>query len=277
MTERIPLFPLGTVLFPGLVLPLHVFEERYRALVADRRESGIFGIVAIKHGVEVGPATAVDLHEVGCTTEIRQLNEHPDGRYDLVTVGRRRFRIVTVHTDVAPYLVADVDWLPDTPDDKTDDEKIEEMLVPGVLSAFQRYLELIRTDGQQAGEQLPDDPTVLSYLVAATAVLTVGGSAATAGVRVDARPAGRRASPTGPRDRAVAARPRAAGAALATRPRRCRAQRTDPARTERRRRRDRLRCGVPARGLAGRRWTPSDGLTEKPTITMYVSNAATAR
>jgi hypothetical protein len=80
---------------------------------------------------------------------------------------------VTVHTDVAPYLVADVDWLPDTPDDKTDDEKIEEMLVPGVLSAFQRYLELIRTDGQQAGEQLPDDPTVLSYLVAATAVLTL--------------------------------------------------------------------------------------------------------
>ncbi len=173
MTERLPLFPLGTVLFPGLVLPLHIFEERYRALVSDRRESGVFGIVAIKRGIEVGASSATDLHEVGCTTEIRQLNEHPDGRFDLVTVGRRRFRIVRVHTDVAPYLVADIDWLPDEPQDLSDGATTEEMLVAGVLSAFQRYLELIRTDGQTAGEQLPDDPTVLSYLVAATAVLTI--------------------------------------------------------------------------------------------------------
>jgi uncharacterized protein len=166
MTERLPLFPLGTVLFPGLVLPLHIFEERYRTLVADRRDAGTFGVVAIRTGFEVGTEERVDLHPIGCSTEIRQISELDDGQFDLVTVGRRRFRIVELHTDVAPYLVADVEWVTEE-----DDGGAAEKLVPGVLDVFQRYLELIRTDGHQATEQLPDDPTVLSYLVAATAVL----------------------------------------------------------------------------------------------------------
>ena len=101
------MFPLGTVLFPGLVLPLHIFEERYRDLVrhlvalpADAPRE--FGVVAIRQGWETlpaaGPATtapasaAVTLHEVGCTAELRQVTELPDGRFDIVTVGRRRFR-----------------------------------------------------------------------------------------------------------------------------------------------------------------------------------------
>jgi Lon protease-like protein len=169
VTDRLALFPLGTVLFPGLVLPLHIFEERYRALIADRRESGVFGVVAIKAGWEVGGAQEIELHEVGCSAEIRQLTEHPDGRFDIVTVGRRRFRILQVHTGEAPYLLADVEWMPEAPADADPDI---DKLIPGLLGAFQRYLELIRTDGHQAGEQLPDDPAVLSYLIAATLVLT---------------------------------------------------------------------------------------------------------
>jgi len=108
MTARLPLFPLGTVLFPGLVLPLHVFEPRYRDLVRDllalpAGQAREFGVVAIQRGWEVGaeavagdataPATSatLTLHEVGCTAEIRQVTELPDGRFDLTTVGRRRF------------------------------------------------------------------------------------------------------------------------------------------------------------------------------------------
>jgi uncharacterized protein len=173
MSDRLPLFPLGTVLFPGLVLPLHVFEERYRALVRDRRDDGTFGVIAIKRGWEVSDGRAPELHDVGCVADIRQLTEHSDGRYDLITVGRRRFRVTGLHTDVAPYLIADVEWIDqdDTVSGPVDAET--EKLVPGLLERFQRYLELIRTDGHAAGEQLPDDPAVLSYLIAATAILSL--------------------------------------------------------------------------------------------------------
>jgi Lon protease-like protein len=187
MTERLPLFPLGTVLFPGLVLPLHIFEERYRALVRHMRrddpDAGTFGVVAIQRGWETatlapgGPdpegqpvdGGPLELHEIGCTAEIRQLTEHSDGRFDIVTVGRRRFRIVDVHEDEAPFLIADIDWLPEA-DESTPEA---DNMMPALLELFQRYLEMIRTDGQAGGEQLPDDPTVLSYIIAATAVLTV--------------------------------------------------------------------------------------------------------
>lgn len=173
MTSRLPLFPLGTVLFPGLVLPLHVFEERYRALVRDldARPDGEreFGVVAIKRGWEVAPgqgeATAPVLHEIGCTAELQEVTPLPDGRFDIVTVGRRRFQILSVDTSTAPYLTAEVNWL--------DEDEIRpaeaDRLVPGLLDRFQRYLHLLRPD--IPGEELPDDPGVLSHLVAATMVL----------------------------------------------------------------------------------------------------------
>jgi Lon protease-like protein len=173
MSERLPLFPLGTVLFPGLVLPLHIFEDRYRALVrhltSQSPEPGDFGVVAIEKGFETTAAGgALNFYEIGCTASLRHVQEHPDGRFDLVTVGRRRFRITGVDTDSEPYLVAEIEWLPE-PDDAHEAED----LVPGLLDLFQRYLEIIRTDGQHAREQLPDDPTVLSYVIAATAILPV--------------------------------------------------------------------------------------------------------
>ncbi|MFC0528853.1 LON peptidase substrate-binding domain-containing protein [Phytohabitans kaempferiae] len=191
MSPRLPVFPLGTVLFPGLVLPLHIFEERYRELVRHLvalpddtpRE---FGVVAIRRGWEAplstapgasAPAADVSLHEVGCTAELRQVTELPDGRYDIVTVGRRRFRLNDVDTDSQPYLTGEVEWLPE-PDGQED---LADLLAPRVLSVFRRYLRLMRADGAsddtldlaEVSEQLPEDPTVLSHLVAATAALTV--------------------------------------------------------------------------------------------------------
>jgi Lon protease-like protein len=182
MTARLPVFPLGTVLFPGLVLPLHIFEERYRELVRHLvslpddapRE---FGVVAIRKGWETLPAAgpgpssvaAVTLHEVGCTAELRQVTELPDGRFDIVTVGRRRFRIADVSPDSDSYLTAVIEWLPEP----AGREDLADRLAPRVLALFRQYLALIREDSPEVGEQLPDDPTVLSHLVAATAALTV--------------------------------------------------------------------------------------------------------
>ncbi|MFU8855105.1 LON peptidase substrate-binding domain-containing protein [Micromonospora sp. SL1-18] len=179
MTARLPVFPLGTVLFPGLVLPLHIFEERYRALV--RHLVGLpegvprqFGVVAIRAGWEValGAGRAggdVTLHEVGCTAELRQVTELDDGGYDIVTVGRRRFRIAEVDEGAAPYLTAEVEWLPEP----AGTDEVADLLAARVISVFRQYLSLIRPDPQEISEQLPEDPTVLSHLVAATAALTV--------------------------------------------------------------------------------------------------------
>lgn len=176
-----PLFPLGTVLFPGLVLPLNVFEPRYRALVEDLRAlppqtPREFGVVAIQRGWEVADATrdggsasaSVTLHEVGCSAELRRTAEMPDGRYEIVTVGRRRFRITAVDPGSAPYLRAEVEWLPE----QVGEPGTADRLAAGTLAAFQRYLRLVRTTAG-GGEQLPEDPTILSYLVAATTTLAV--------------------------------------------------------------------------------------------------------
>jgi uncharacterized protein len=172
VTVELPLFPLGTVLFPGLVLPLHVFEERYRALVRRLVElpEGTpreFGVVAIRRGWEVEQQSALTLHDVGCTAQVREVTAHPDGRYDLTTVGTRRFTIRRVEADREPYLLADVDWL----DEPAGSGEEVDRLVPTVLDLFQRYLRLIRP--AQLGEQVPEDATVLSHVIAATAALSL--------------------------------------------------------------------------------------------------------
>lgn len=165
------------------MLPLHIFEDRYHALV--RHLVGLpegtpreFGVVAIRAGWEVGPTAPdgrplpgddVTLHEVGCTAELRQVTELPDGGYDIVTVGRRRFRMGTVDRASAPYLTAEVEWLPepDAPDEAA------ELPAARVIAVFRQYLGLVRADPAEIPEQLPEDPTVLSHLVAATAALTI--------------------------------------------------------------------------------------------------------
>jgi uncharacterized protein len=117
--EVIPLFPLGTPLFPGVVLPLLVFEPRYRRLMADLTglpadsEHRRFGVVAIRQGWEVervAPAEA--LYDVGCMAVLRAVAPQPDGGYQVVTVGSDRFRLLEVLVaDDPPYLQARVEWL----------------------------------------------------------------------------------------------------------------------------------------------------------------------
>jgi uncharacterized protein len=182
VTARLPLFPLGTVLYPGLVLPLHIFEPRYRTLVrhlmdrpADQARE--FGVIAIRKGWEVDSGESggllaggsLTLYDVGCTAEIRQIKEHADGRFDLVTVGRRRFRVKEVDAEAAPYLQADVELL----GEPVGDGAAAERLAAVVLDLFRRYIALMRQDAPDLGEQLPDRPSVLSYLVAASAALSM--------------------------------------------------------------------------------------------------------
>jgi uncharacterized protein len=170
MGEKLPLFPLGTVLFPGLLLPLHIFEERYRQLVGDLLagpEPRRFGVIAIRKGRETGVDGVSSLYEIGCTATLRRVTEHPDGRYDLVTVGTGRFRLTGLdHTGA--YLRGEVEPVAEP----TGDEAAAAAAASAVQRAFTGYLGALAKRGAEVSvPDLPDEPVLLSYLVAATIVL----------------------------------------------------------------------------------------------------------
>lgn len=148
---EIPLFPLHTVLCPGIVVPLHIFEERYRALTRHCLETGApFGIVLIRDGREVGAGRTLALAGVGALVEIRSAGRYPDGRYDLLAAATGRFAIDSVDLARAPYLVADVTPL----EDEVGDERRAERLAASAIRRFVRYLELMRIREGESGEAL---------------------------------------------------------------------------------------------------------------------------
>ena len=173
MPDRLPLFPLGLVLLPGLLLPLHVFEQRYRDLVADLlllpEESQRFGVVAIRSGREVGADGVTALHEVGCVAQLRRVTPYEDGRFDLVTTGAQRFRLTGLVEGTA-YPTGTVAWLPDElgPADEA------ALLDRAVRTAFRAYLVALaaaRGEQEPAAMDLPASSLVLSYVVAASVVV----------------------------------------------------------------------------------------------------------
>jgi Lon protease-like protein len=167
--ERLALFPLGAVLYPGLVLPLHIFEDRYRRLVRDlialpEDRPRRFGVVAIREGREVGADGVRALHDVGCTAGLHQVEAYDDGRFDIVTAGVTRFRLRRLDTSL-PYLTADVDFL-DEPDGEGAD-----VLARSLIERFAAYRRLLGEPPGAPGPELPDNARVLSYLVASAVVL----------------------------------------------------------------------------------------------------------
>jgi uncharacterized protein len=173
MSEMLPLFPLTTVLFPGMRLPLNVFEERYRRLIRDLKEGPEphrFGVVAIRKGRETG-ADSIEgiesLFEVGCVAAVRQLGERPDGRFDLQTVGTERFRLLSLDKSL-PYFRGEVERLPDEPGAGR-----EEPVVERVQAGFREYLNALadRGGGVISVADLPDEPLLLSYVVAAAMII----------------------------------------------------------------------------------------------------------
>jgi len=107
--ELIPLFPLHTVLFPGAVLPLNIFEERYRVLVRERLE---FGVVLIRQGSEVGEGRAEDLYGVGTLARLERVEALEDGRFSVLARGLRRFRLRSLEPG-RPYPMGRVEAFPD--------------------------------------------------------------------------------------------------------------------------------------------------------------------
>ena len=174
MTTTLPLFPLGTVLLPGASLPLHVFEPRYRQLTVDLVSGAVpertFGVVSIKQGWEVGEGDAAALHQVGCSAVLQDAQRLPDGRFDLITKGGRRFRLLEVDEDSAPYLVGSVEWLPDSPH-PPEVEPLLPLLAESARAAHGRYREVTST-----ALRLPAADTAvedLAYALAGECLLTL--------------------------------------------------------------------------------------------------------
>jgi uncharacterized protein len=171
MSETLPLFPLGTVLYPGLLLPLNIFEERYRELVRDLLdgpEPRRFGVIAIRKGRETGVDGISALYQIGCTATLREVAEQEDGRYHLVTVGTQRFRLVSLDNS-RPYLQGEVDLL----EEEVGDEAAAGLAVHAVQRGFHGYVEALasRESVEVTVPELPDEPLLLSYLVAASMIL----------------------------------------------------------------------------------------------------------
>jgi Lon protease-like protein len=170
MSEMLPLFPLGAVLYPGMLLPLHIFEERYRQLVRDLLDGPDprrFGVIAIRKGRETGIDGVHSLYEIGCIATLRRVEQHEDGRFDIVTVGTQRFKLVSLD-ETRPYLQGEVDLLAD---DETNLTAVP--LVRTVQTAFRGYLDALTEWGGATVriEELPDEPRLLSFIVAAAMII----------------------------------------------------------------------------------------------------------
>jgi Lon protease-like protein len=159
------MFPLGTVLFPGALLPLHVFEPRYRELVQDcLAGEPEFGVVLIERGSEVGGGDIRTM--VGTVARMVDVRELPDGRYAVMTVGTRRIR-VTAWLDDDPYPRAEVeDW----PDEVAGADVGDRL---GATVAHLRRVLALRAElggaAAPATAELSDEPLVATYHAAALA------------------------------------------------------------------------------------------------------------
>ena len=167
----VPLFPLRTVLVPGLVLPLHIFEPRYRLMVrmiadAPEDERG-FGIVALRPGCSEADGRA-GLYDLGTMARVTKVDELPDGRFDVITVGARRFSIDSLD-DEMPFTRAEVTLHPEP----VGEPGAAVSLAEEAVTLLKTYREVISTwgvIGMSEIDNLPDDPVVLSYLIAAAIV-----------------------------------------------------------------------------------------------------------
>jgi Lon protease-like protein len=170
-----PIFPLNAVVFPGVTVPLHVFEDRYRALVhhlltISAKPDRLFGIVAIREGYEVGTHGVASVHRVGCVVQMTSVEPYPDGRFDIEVVGRRRLRMDGLDTS-GPFLVGDVETVDEPPD--TSAAAVQQAtLARETFEQYRRQLSDLRGDDVLDGD-LPGDPEYLSYSLAATCLLTL--------------------------------------------------------------------------------------------------------
>lgn len=170
MSDTLPMFPLSTVVFPGMSVPLHVFEDRYRMLVrhlmtvedpADR----VFGTVAIREGYEVGDHGAQSVYRVGCVLQLTEVDRNDDGTFDIVAVARDRLQLEEMQRgEEFPQGVAAVLVEPhvEVPEDVLERAR-------ATFTAFRAAMTELQ--GDPFSGTLPRDPDYLAWTLSALAPL----------------------------------------------------------------------------------------------------------
>lgn len=187
---RMPVFPLNTAVVPGLILPLHIFELRYRRMIADLLmvqdpDAREFALVSVREGHDADVDGLGAVYDIGVTVRLREIDELEDGCYDIVTTGYRRFRLHDLMPDLShaaapPLLIGEIEYLDDA-DAGTSPAMAQEALrrfrIYRALLSGQLDGELIvdatgaQADVDMDDEQLPSDPAVIGYLIIAAMVI----------------------------------------------------------------------------------------------------------
>ena len=157
----VALFPLGTVLFPQMVLPLQIFEPRYREMISDCvKANAPFGVVLIQEGMEVGgPAKP---YTVGTLAKINEVVKLDDGRLLITTVGTERFRLLNFRNEKA-YMTGDVETWPE----EENSPRVNFDLIQQVQADFTTYLGVLSELARKRieGLEMPSDAASLSYVI----------------------------------------------------------------------------------------------------------------
>ena len=158
----LPLFPLKTVLFPGQLLPLHIFEERYKTMIKQCMQSdGVFGVVLIREGNEVGETARP--FDVGTIARIRRVDQAEDGKMNILCLGEARFKIASLD-EQQPFLIAAVEIWPWYPLENDEVEPRSSTLTQLLTRYLHRLAEV--THNKVDLDDLPNDPLLLAVLAA---------------------------------------------------------------------------------------------------------------
>ncbi|CAB4573264.1 unannotated protein [freshwater metagenome] len=167
--KMLPIFPLNTVLMPHQLMPLHIFENRYRRLMADLlalpESEQRFGIVSIVKGSETNEDLP-QLAEIGTIAVLRKTTSNPDGTFEITVIGGERFDIKSISVSKAPYLIGEVRTRKETPIsfDKDTITLAQEKCID--------FMMMVDADNDNASRALPDEPSALSFLIAGLLPLT---------------------------------------------------------------------------------------------------------
>lgn len=161
--EDLPLFPLATVLFPGAILPLHIFEERYKEMMRYAIENGgVFGL-SYRNDAAIGRETLPDVDSVGCIAQINAVMPLEEGRMNIISTGVIRYRVVQLK-QVVPFLIARVEPLHDDPEPESELGRLFKDTVE-VCKKFVSVAQTLDELSAPVNQELPEEPEAFSLLV----------------------------------------------------------------------------------------------------------------
>lgn len=161
--EELPIFPLSTVLFPGTILPLHIFEERYKQMIRYAMDNGgAFGL-SYTEDAAVDRETPPEVGSVGCMAEIKAVLPVEEGRMNIVTAGVVRYR-VQGFAQMSPFLIARIEPFTDDPESDAELTKLFDDIFE-IGKQFLTAAQMLDESSISVNDMLPDDPEAFSFLV----------------------------------------------------------------------------------------------------------------